>query len=123
MPVIHAAHAADQSYDVIVVGSGAAGGQTAYTLALEGVRVLMGLLSLSNTHSRPQIERACEVATGHGAYHLRSLRQLIQQGQAAPVQQSFEFVSEDPIIRPVADYGRFVQEALDEQPFTQEERA
>jgi choline dehydrogenase-like flavoprotein len=41
MPVIHAAHAADQSYDVIVVGSGAAGGQTAYTLALEGVRVLM----------------------------------------------------------------------------------
>jgi len=28
-------------YDVIVVGSGAAGGQTAYTLALEGVRVLM----------------------------------------------------------------------------------
>jgi len=41
MPVIHAAHAADRSYDVIVVGSGAAGGQTAYTLALEGVRVLM----------------------------------------------------------------------------------
>jgi choline dehydrogenase-like flavoprotein len=28
-------------YDVIVVGSGAAGGQTAYTLAMEGVRVLM----------------------------------------------------------------------------------
>jgi choline dehydrogenase-like flavoprotein len=29
------------SYDVIVVGSGAAGGQTAYTLAQEGVKVLM----------------------------------------------------------------------------------
>jgi choline dehydrogenase-like flavoprotein len=29
------------SYDVIVVGSGAAGGQTAYTLTLEGARVLM----------------------------------------------------------------------------------
>ena len=28
-------------YDVIVVGSGAAGGQTAYTLAMEGVKVLM----------------------------------------------------------------------------------
>ena len=27
-------------YDVIVVGSGAAGGQTAYTLAMEGARVL-----------------------------------------------------------------------------------
>jgi len=30
-----------QAYDVIVVGSGAAGGQTAYTLCMEGVRVLM----------------------------------------------------------------------------------
>ena len=28
-------------YDVIIVGSGAAGGQTAYTLAMEGVKVLM----------------------------------------------------------------------------------
>jgi choline dehydrogenase-like flavoprotein len=34
--------AADKNtYDVIVVGSGAAGGQTAYTLSMEGVRVLM----------------------------------------------------------------------------------
>ncbi len=30
-----------KSYDVIVVGSGAAGGQTAYTLTLEGAKVLM----------------------------------------------------------------------------------
>jgi choline dehydrogenase-like flavoprotein len=30
-----------KSYDVIVIGSGAGGGQTAYTLAMEGVRVLM----------------------------------------------------------------------------------
>ncbi|MBI2513218.1 MAG: GMC family oxidoreductase [Opitutae bacterium] len=30
-----------RNYDVIVVGSGAGGGQTAYTLTLEGVRVLM----------------------------------------------------------------------------------
>ena len=28
-------------YDVVIVGSGAAGGQTAYTLAMEGVKVLM----------------------------------------------------------------------------------
>ncbi len=31
----------DNEYDVIVVGSGAAGGQTAYTLCMEGARVLM----------------------------------------------------------------------------------
>ena len=32
---------AQAQYDVIVVGSGAAGGQTAYTCALEGAKVLM----------------------------------------------------------------------------------
>ena len=41
MSFISTGEAADGRYDVIVVGSGAAGGQTAYTLALEGVKVLM----------------------------------------------------------------------------------
>ena len=30
-----------QPYDVIIVGSGAAGGQSAYTLCMEGAKVLM----------------------------------------------------------------------------------
>ena len=38
MALIAPASAADK-YDVIVVGSGAAGGQAAYTLAMEGARV------------------------------------------------------------------------------------
>ena len=41
MPFVAARAAAHTDYDVIVVGSGAGGGQTAYTLAMEGVRVLM----------------------------------------------------------------------------------
>jgi choline dehydrogenase-like flavoprotein len=40
MPFIEPDSLADR-YDVIVVGSGAAGGQTAYTLAMEGAKVLM----------------------------------------------------------------------------------
>ena len=40
MPLIDPDKAQAQ-YDVIVVGSGAAGGQTAYTCALEGAKVLM----------------------------------------------------------------------------------
>lgn len=40
MPFLQAS-ALDSDYDVIVVGSGAAGGQTAYTLCMEGARVLM----------------------------------------------------------------------------------
>ena len=41
MSFISAAEADKNTYDVIVVGSGAAGGQTAYTLTMEGARVLM----------------------------------------------------------------------------------
>ena len=41
MSFLSAADADKNSYDVVVVGSGAAGGQTAYTLAMEGARVLM----------------------------------------------------------------------------------
>src|ERR1700747_470693 len=40
MPFV-TAKSQQRSYDVIVVGSGAAGGQTAYTLCMEGARVLM----------------------------------------------------------------------------------
>jgi hypothetical protein len=46
---------------------------------IEGVRVLMGLLSLAGKHSHPSIDDACRIAQGHGAYHLRSLRQLLDQ--------------------------------------------
>jgi choline dehydrogenase-like flavoprotein len=41
MPFISPSAASTESFDVIVVGSGAGGGQMAYTLAMEGVRVLM----------------------------------------------------------------------------------
>ncbi len=41
MAFISAGDADKNAYDVIVVGSGAAGGQTAYTLTMEGARVLM----------------------------------------------------------------------------------
>jgi choline dehydrogenase-like flavoprotein len=41
VPFINAGAVAHKDYDVIVVGSGAGGGQIAYTLTMEGVRVLM----------------------------------------------------------------------------------
>src|SRR3954471_21470195 len=41
MPHISSDSADSNSYDVIVVGSGAGGGQTAYTLTMDGARVLM----------------------------------------------------------------------------------
>ena len=41
MPFIETADIDGKTYDVIVVGSGAGGGQTAYTLTMDGARVLM----------------------------------------------------------------------------------
>jgi transposase len=79
---------------------------------IEGVRVLMGLLSLTHKHRREQIEQACQVALSHDAYHLRSLRQLIEHHAPPEIQQSLEFVQEHPIIRGLGDYGQFVRQAI-----------
>jgi transposase len=79
---------------------------------IEGVRVLMGLLSLANRHSRQRVEEACRIAVGHGAYRLRSLRQLIEHHNQTPVQQNLPFVQQHAIIRDLGDYARFVRHAI-----------
>ncbi len=83
---------------------------------IEGVRVLMGLLSLANQHRHDQIEQACQAAQSHGAYHLRSLRQLIEQHNPPAIQQTFEFVQEHPIIRGLGEYEQFVRQAITQTP-------
>jgi transposase len=80
---------------------------------IQGVRVLLGLLSLTQKHSSVRIEEACAIAASHGAYHLASLRRLITEKQPlVTTQESFAFASEHPLIRPVADYGQWVRDAL-----------
>jgi hypothetical protein len=86
----------------------------------------MGLLSLANKHSRQSVEQACEIAQSHGAYHLRSLRQLIEHpsiGGSGTVQQNFQFIQEHPIIRDLGDYQQFVREAITQQPLPAEGKA
>jgi transposase len=77
---------------------------------IAGVRVLQGLLSLDKRHAAADLERACEVALSYGAFHLRSVRQLIHR-QAAQ-QQPLSFLDEHPIIRPLSAYGSWVRAAL-----------
>ncbi len=72
---------------------------------IEGVRVLVGLLALSRKHLSSAIERACEQASGHGAYRLRELRALLQQPTE---QKQMEFMEEHPVIRGMQDYGAVV---------------
>ncbi|HLE36045.1 MAG TPA: hypothetical protein VI699_02755 [Candidatus Acidoferrales bacterium] len=85
------------------------------TRGIEGVRVLQGLLSLTHRHDSEAIERACEVAFSHGAYRLRTIRQLLKRD--APEQKTFEFLDEHPIIRPLSDYGKLVSTSF-QRPWT-----
>jgi transposase len=77
---------------------------------IEGVRVLQGLLALSKRHHADELERACEVAHSHGAYRLRTLRELI--GRHEPKQQEFVLTEEHPLIRPMSEYQQFVHHAI-----------
>lgn len=79
---------------------------------IQGVRVLVGLLSLSRRHSCSVVETACEIAQTHGAYRLRTIRELIKR--KAPRQEQFEFIDEHPIIRRLSDYGDVVRNAFQE---------
>jgi cytochrome c553 len=59
--------------------------------------------ALAGKHPAAELERVCQIALSHGAYRLRTLRELLKR-QAAP-QQAFEFLVEHPIIRPLSDYS------------------
>jgi transposase len=77
---------------------------------VEGVRVLIGLLSLTNRHLASAIDHACEIAHGYGEYRLRTIRALLKR--QAPKQEMLPFVSEHPMIRPMSEYGQFVRDAF-----------
>jgi hypothetical protein len=54
---------------------------------IQGVRVLVGLMSLAKRHPDKSIEKACETAQTHGAYRLRSeygdlIRNAFMKGEA-----------------------------------------
>jgi transposase len=80
------------------------------TRGIEGVRVLQGLWALTKRHDAEAIERACEVAFSHDAYRLRTLRELLKRD--GPKQETFAFLDEHPIIRPLSDYGKLVATSL-----------
>jgi transposase len=76
---------------------------------VEGVRALQGLLSLTRRHTATAVDRACEIAHTYSAYRVRIVRRLLDR--AAPVQLA-AFLDDDPLIRPLSDYTRFVHAAV-----------
>jgi hypothetical protein len=94
--------------------SGAWAAQMIQRRGIEGVRVLMGLLSLAGRHPADRIEHATELASTHGAYRLRTIRELIKrQGDR---QEQFALIDEHPIIRSLNDYGELVHTAFTQEP-------
>ena len=77
---------------------------------IQGVRVLVGLMSLAKRYPDKSIEKACETAQTHGAYRLRTIRELIKR--QTPKQEQFEFMQEHPIIRNISEYGDLIRNAF-----------
>ena len=77
---------------------------------IEGMRVLLGLLSLANRHSTWAVEQACETALSYAAFHLRSIRALVKR--QGPQQEVLPLLSDHPVIRPLTEYGQFVHDAF-----------
>jgi transposase len=83
------------------------------TRGVEGVRVLQGLLSLARRCSSQAVEQACDAASSHGAYRLRTLRALIER--QSPRQEQLPLLEEHPLIRRLSDYGQFVHDAFQKE--------
>lgn len=79
---------------------------------VEGLRVLQGLLALAGKQGSQVVDEACKIAASYRAYRLRTVRELVKR--QAPAQQAFEFTTEHPLIRDLADYGAIARRALAE---------
>ena len=99
---------------------GAHAGQWAQAIlqqqGVHGLRVVMGLVSLTRKDPAHAIDQACRVACSHGAYRLRDVRNLLKRSEPAQEQQMLPFVEEHPVIRPLTEYGKFIQGAFDQTP-------
>jgi hypothetical protein len=84
-----------------------------HSRGIEGTRVLQGLLALTKKHPSEILEKACDIALSHGCWRLRTIRQLLHR--QAEKQQPLAFLDEHPIIRPMADYGAVVVQAIHRQ--------
>lgn len=83
------------------------------THGVGGIRILMGLLSLSKKYESQAINAACETAWKNRAFRYRIVKNLLYRDAA--VQQTFEFLDVHPAIRPIADYGKFVHDAIQQE--------
>jgi len=80
-----------------------------------GTRVLHGLLSLAGKHPVTALENASQKALHHGAWRLRDLRTLLEQGGPAP---QLDFLDTHPLIRSLDAYEALTPDCFNPQPKT-----
>lgn len=81
------------------------------TRGVTGVRVLIGLTSLSKLYFCERIDAACKTADSYGSYRLRTVRELLKR-ESAPLQAQFEFMDQHPIIRDLSEYDQIVHDCF-----------
>ena len=72
---------------------------------IEGMRSLMGLVSLVERHSFAAVNHACERALAKGTLRLRDVRALLQTRE---IQTQITFEEHHPLIRNLSEYGLFL---------------
>jgi transposase len=77
---------------------------------VRGMRIIQGLLALSRKHEAVEIEAACDTAWRSGGLRYRIVKELLKRRGAK--QQTLEFLQAHPVIRPIAEYGEFLKNAL-----------
>jgi transposase len=77
---------------------------------VRGMRIIEGLLALGRKHQAMEIEAACDTAWRSGGFRYRIVKELLKRRSAK--QQTLEFLEAHPVIRPIAEYGEFLKNAL-----------
>jgi hypothetical protein len=77
---------------------------------VRGMRIIQGLLGLSRNYEASAIEAACDAAWRSRAFRYRTVKELLKRQTAT--QQVLEFIDAHPVIRPIAEYGEFLKNAI-----------
>jgi len=72
---------------------------------VQSIRVLMGLMHLAKRVGQRRLDQVCAQAVECGAWRLRDLRRMLEQG---PAPKQLTFLEKHPLIRDLGEYGKMV---------------
>jgi transposase len=75
----------------------------------QGIRVLQGFLQLAAKQAPANVEAASQLASTHGLWRLRELKNLLQ---APCAQDHFQFIQQHPLIRDLSHYQALIPDCF-----------